>query len=193
MGIHIPADLTIVTLRASGRELPQRFTEAHARALLQQASDLLRARADIEFRAGTCETVVAEMPAGARSDVVDETGYHFLSAAHRAGSGVRVLLVDRVSRPELGGEARARTRVCLVRYSADVGSTSRLLAHELGHLLELPHADEARREGPGQERQAATWMRNLMYSGAINPDAELTPDQVRQARSSALARRFGGP
>lgn len=192
MPIQIPADLTIVTLRAAGRELPQRFTETYARSLLQRASELLRARADIEFRLGSCETVVEEMPAGVRSDIVDESGYHFLAAAHRAGIGVRVLLVDRVSRAELGGQARYQTRVCLIAYGADVGATSRILAHELGHLLELPHVDEGRRGGPGQEREVAAWMRNLMYSGALNPDAELTPDQVRQARSSALARRFGG-
>jgi hypothetical protein len=36
-------------------------------------------------------------------------------------------------------------------------------------------------------------MPNLMYSGALNPAAELTPDQVRQAGSATLARRFGGP
>src|SRR2546428_13429 len=98
MPIQIPADLTIVTLRDSGRELPQRFTEAYARTLLQRASELLRARADIAFRAGTCERVVEEMPAGTRSDVVDDAGYHFLSAAHRAGSGVR--------RGALGGRTR---------------------------------------------------------------------------------------
>ena len=192
MPIQIPADLTIVTLRDSGRELPQRFTEAYARTLLQRASELLTARADIAFRAGTCEIVVEEMPTGARSDVVDDAGYHFLSAAHRAGSGVRVLLVDSVSRPELGGESVVQTRVCLVPYGADVGSTSRSLAHEFGHLLGLDHAEAARREA-GQERQAAAWMRILMNSGALHPDAELTPDQVRQARSSDLARRFGGP
>lgn len=103
MTIQIPADLTIVTLRTAGRELPQRFTEAHARNLLQRASDLLQARADIAFRLGTCERVVEEMPAGVRADVVDEAGYHYLAAAHRAGQGVRVLCVDRVSRAELGG------------------------------------------------------------------------------------------
>lgn len=42
MLIQIPADLTIVTLRVAGRELPQRFTEAHARTLLQRASELPR-------------------------------------------------------------------------------------------------------------------------------------------------------
>lgn len=57
MTIQIPADLTIVTLRASGRELPQRFTEAHARNLLQRASDLLQARADIAFRLRACQKI----------------------------------------------------------------------------------------------------------------------------------------
>jgi hypothetical protein len=192
MPIQIPTDLTIVTLRSGGQELRQRWTEAHARSVLQSATGLLRARADIEFRLGTCERVVEEMPIGARADMVDEAGYHFLAAAHRAGTGVRVLLVDRVFRPELGGQARHQTRVCLIAYGSDLGATSRILAHELGHLLELPHVDDARRAGPGHERQIAAWMRNLMYSGALNPAAELTPTQVRQARASALARRFGG-
>jgi hypothetical protein len=31
-----------------------------------------------------------------------------------------------------------------------------------------------------------------MYSGALNPAAELTQTQVQAARSSPLARRFGG-
>jgi hypothetical protein len=193
MSIQIPADVTIVTLRASGSELPQRFTESHARDLLEAASDLLSARADVEFPLGICERVVEEMPPGAAADTVDVAGYHYLAAAHRAGRGVRVLLVDRVSRRDLGGQSRHHTRVCLVAYGANVPATSRMLAHELGHILELPHVDEARRDGPGHERQTAAWMRNLMYSGALNPDAELTQDQVRQARSSALARRFGGP
>jgi hypothetical protein len=192
MAIQIPADLTIVTLRNAGQDLSQRWTEKYAHSVLEGASSLLRARADIEFVIGTFEEVVEEMPTGATADMVDEPGYHFLAAAHRAGKGVRVLLVDKVSRPELGGQARYQTRVCMVAYGSDLAATGRILAHELGHLLELPHVGENRRAGPGQERQIAGWMRNLMYSGALNPAAELTPAQVQQARSSALARRFGG-
>jgi hypothetical protein len=79
-----------------------------------------------------------------------------------------------------------------VAYGADASPISRMLAHELGHLLGLPHIDEGRTGGPGQEQQVAAWLRNLMYSGALNPAAELTTDQVRLARSSALARRFAG-
>src|SRR5881296_2648006 len=176
MAITISADLTIVTLRSRGGELAQRWTEEYATSVLRQASDLLRSRTNIEFSRGT----------------VDEAGYHFLAATHKAGTGVRALLVDRVSRTELGGQSRQQTRVCLIAYGSDVAATSRMMAHELGHLLSLPHVDGGRRPGPGQERLAAAWMRNLMYSGALNPAAELTETQVQAARSSPLARRFGG-
>jgi len=192
MAINIPADLTIVTLRSGGGDLAQRWTEEYAAAVLRQASDLMRSRTDIEFSRASVEHVVEEMPAGATSDTVDEAGYHFLAAAHKAGNGVRVLLVDRVSRADLGGQSRQRTRVCLVAYGSDATSTSRMLAHELGHLLSLPHIDENQRRGPGQERLVASWMRNLMYSGALNPAAELSDTRVPAARSSPLSRRFGG-
>ena len=172
---------------------PNDLREQYARSLLQGASELFRARADIEFRVATFGVSgPMRMPAGATSDVVDDAGYHFLAAVHRAAVGPRVLLVDRVSRTELGGEARSQTRVCLIAYGSDPAATSRMLAHELGHLLELPHVDGARQAGPGHEREIAAWMRNLMYSGALHPDAELTPDQVTRARTSALGRRFGG-
>jgi len=192
MAITIPADLTIVTLRNGGRELAQRWTTALATSVLQQTSDLLKSRANIEFSRGSCDEVVEEMPSGAAADTVDEAGYHFLAAAHKAGDGVRALLVDQVSRTELGGQSRQQTRVCLIAYGSDLGATCRMMAHELGHLLALPHVDSGRRPGPGQESQIAAWMRNLMYSGALNPAAELTQTQVQAARSSPLARRFGG-
>lgn len=192
MAITIPTDLTIVILRSGGVELAQRWTEAHATSILRQASDLWRSRTNIEFPCASVERVVEEMPSGAAAETVDDAGYHFLAATHKAGNGVRALLVDRVSRAELGGQSRQQTRVCLITYGPDVATTSRMMAHELGHLLSLPHVDSGRRTGPGQESQIAAWMRNLMYSGALNPAAELTQSQVQAARSSPLARRFGG-
>lgn len=194
MPIEIPADLTIVTLRNSGGMLPQRFTEDYASSLLQNASALLQSRIDVSFRQASIETVVEEMPGDTRSDVVTEAGYHYLAATHRAGTGVRVLFVDRVDRAELGGVSRHQTGVCLLKYWTDEASAAtRILAHELGHLLELPHIDEVRISGPGREREIAARMRNLMFSGALNPAAELNPAQRTLARASALARRFGGP
>ncbi len=192
MAIIIPADLTIVTLRRGDLELPQRWTTEQAVAVLRQASDLLKSQANIEFPLGTCEQIVEAMPSGGATDVLDEAGYDFLAATYKAGEGVRVLLVDRVVEAEIGTHSRQQTRVCAVAHGADLGATSRRLAHELGHLLALPHVDSGRRPEPGPDHQIAAWMRNLMYSGSLSRSAELTPTQVQAARSSPLARRFGG-
>jgi hypothetical protein len=189
MPIQIPADITIVTLREGDRTLRQRFTHASARELLGRASNLLETRADITFHVASCEGVDEIMPGGSRADAVDESGYHYLVARYPAGSGVRVFMVDLVARRDLGGQSRQDKRACLVAYG-DADATARMLAHELGHLLELEHVDAARRDGPGQEREAAAWARNLMNSGALHPDAALTAAQIRDARASALARRF---
>jgi len=190
VAIIIPADLTIVTLRRGDLELPQRWTAEHAVAVLRHASDLLKAHANIEFPLGACQQVVETMPSGGASDAVDEAGYDFLAATYKAGDGIRVLLVDRVVEAELGAQSRHQTRVCVIAHGSDLGATARMLAHELGHLLALPHVDGGRR--PAHAPHDQTWTRNLMYSGMLSRSAELTPTQVQAARSSPLARRFGG-
>jgi hypothetical protein len=192
VAIIIPADLTIVTLRRGDRELPQGWTAEQAVAVLRQASDLLKSQANIEFPLGACEQVVEAMPSGGATDAVDEAGYDFLAATYKAGDGIRVLLVDRVVAAEIGAQSRQQTRVCVIAHGPDLGATSRRLAHELGHLLALPHVDSGRRPESGPPHQIAAWMRNLMHSGTLSRSAELTPTQVQAARSSPLARRFGG-
>ena len=188
MPIVIPADLTIVTL--SGQ--PQRFTEEYASNLLQLASALWQSRGDITFSRASFELVTEEMPPGMRSDVVDDSGYHFLASRHRAGRGVRVLFVDRTARADLGGQSREQTRVCFVKYEENPPSASRMLAHELGHLLGLRHINDGAQTGPGHEAEQAAQLRNLMYSGALNPDAEINSTQRQTARTSTLATQFGG-
>lgn len=191
MPLSIPTDLTIVTLRHHGQEQRQRWTDQHARAVLQAASRLWQSLAGIDFRLGALQRVTEEMPAGVRSDVMTEPGLHFLIRFHPPRTGIRAFLVDQTDRPELGGQARHQTRCCLVKYAADVGSCSRMMAHEFGHLLELHHVDVGPR-GPGHERQVAAWMQNLMFSGALHLSPQLTAAQVQQAQGSALARRCGG-
>ena len=188
MAIVIPADLTIVTL--SGQQ--QRFTEDYASNLLQLASALWQNRAEITFRRNSIQTVTEEMPAGMRADAIDDAGYHFLASRYKADLGVRVLFVDRTARGDLGGQSREQTRVCFVKYEENPPSASRMLAHELGHLLGLRHIDDGAESGPGHETEQAARMRNLMYSGALNPDAEVNSTQRQTARSSDLARKFGG-
>ena len=190
MPIQIPADITVVTLRSGSTTHPQRFTLEYAQSILQQASDLIQARADIVFRLGNSEEATVEMPEGMRGDVVDTSGFHFLVASFRAGNGVKVICVDRIAQQEIGGRSREEKRVCILPYNQDAGSTARKLAHELGHLLGLGHIDEGWQPGPGREAERAAMIRNLMFSGALTPDALLTETQISQARSSALASRF---
>ena len=155
MSIKIPADLTIVTLRHGSRTLEQRWSEAHAGAVFRFASALLKDRLDIEFTLASCVAATEEMPHGVTPIAVDTSGYHFLAAVHRAGEGARVLLVDRLAQSEVGGQARHETRVCMVSFSSDVPHTGRKLAHELAHLLEVPHVDDRTLMGPGNERRRA--------------------------------------
>jgi len=188
MAIVIPVDLTVVTL--SGQ--PQRFTLKEAANLLQLASALWQNRAGITFSRGECKTETVEMPGGSRTDAVDESAYHFLASKFRAGTGCRALFVDKTARDDLGGSSRADTRVCFVKYQSDSQSASRMLAHELGHLLGLPHINDPSKTGPGYESVQASWTRNLMNAGALNPDAEINDDQKKAAQTSDLAKKFGG-
>ena len=192
MAIIIPADLTIVTLSDGERPLPQRWTTEHAIAALRLASDLLKSQADIEFHLGRCEQVVETIPPAGATDAVDESAYERLAVTYKAGEGVRVLVVDRVAAMEIGAHAAHRTRVCVIPYEADLGATARMLAHGLGHLLALPHVDSGRSLESTSASQVAAWTKNLMYSGALGRSPGLSPTQVQAARSSPLARRFGG-
>lgn len=193
MLIQIPADLTIVTLRSGNQAHSQRFTREYTQQLLNQASAILESRANIKFTLGECTSVTEEMPPGMRSDAVDTSGFHYLASRYRAGRGVRVLFVDRLAQPELGGRAREEKKLTIIPYSSDAPGTARKLAHEFGHLLgQAGHVNDGASPQPGNEDQWLQMTRNLMYSGSLNPEALLTPTQVASMRSSQLARQFGG-
>jgi hypothetical protein len=193
MLLQIPADLTILTLKDHKQTYTTRFTPQFAKQLLTNASALLESRANIKFSLGQCTADTAEVPPGTRADALDDTGFHFLSAKYRAGNGVRVLLVDKMARDEIGGRAREEKKITIVPYNSDPASTARKLAHEFCHLLGIEkHINEGASPEPGKEAEWANMSKNLMYSGSLNPEALLTPAQVATMRSSKLARQFGG-
>jgi hypothetical protein len=196
MLIQIPADLTIVTLKDSRQTYPQRFTTQYAQQIFEKASSILESRTNIKFTRGECKTLVEEVPPGTRADAVDDTGFHFLTAAFRAGRGVRVIFVDKLAKDEIGGRSREEKKVVILPYATDLGGIAVKLAHELGHLLGVEkHIDEGPDRvtpEPGNEVQYSQMRNNLMYSRSLSPEALLSPSQIATMRSSRLARQFGG-
>jgi hypothetical protein len=194
--LQIPADLTIVTLKDEKQTYPQRFTPQYAQQLLTQASSILESRANIRFTRGECKSVTEEVQKGMKADAVDETGFHYLTARFRAGQGVRVIFIDKLANPKIGGRSREEKKMVILPYETDLGGTALKLAHELVHLLGItPHIDEVPgsvTNSPGNEAQYSQIRNNLMYSGGLSNEALLTQSQIGTMRSSRLARQFGG-
>jgi hypothetical protein len=194
--LQIPADLTIVTLKDQNQTYPQKYTPQYCKQLLTQASSILETRAQIRFNLGTCTASTEELQPGMRADAVDEAGFMFLTALFRAGAGVRVLFVDKLSDPKLGGRSIEEKKMVILPYDSDAGGAALKLAHEFVHLLGIePHIDKGPdrvANDPGNEARYSAMRNNLMYSGGLSNEALLTPSQIATMRSSRLARQFGG-
>jgi len=194
--LQIPADLTVVTLKDEKQTYPQRFTPQYAQQLLTQASSILESRASIRFTRGECTSVTEEVQPGMKADAVDEAGFHYLTARFRAGRGVRVIFIDKLANPKVGGRSREEKKMVILPYDTDLSGTALKLAHELVHLLGIgPHIDEGPdrvANDPGNEARYSQMRNNLMYSQSLSPEALLTPSQIATMRSSRLARQFGG-
>ena len=159
------------------RDVPPRLDEAGVRSALTYSNAVL-APADVVFSLASCVPHREEIPSG--QDRVDLAGFHFLAARYPSAGGVSLLVVADFQRTDLGGEAIEAQSVCIVASLGDPG-TGKVLAHELGHLLDLPHV--------AQGSPRANW--NLMYP-AYRAGDELTSGQIARARGSRLARRFAG-
>ena len=162
------------------REHPPGRDEANVRRAIDAASGVWRV-ADINFTLRSIETN-ARAEAPNNMEAVDPNGYHFLAGRFPSvNNGISLLLVGRVTRENLGGEAVETSRVCLLPALNDF-NTDQVLAHEFGHLLGLRHYEI---DGTNAD------MYNLMYplSRAGN---RLRHDQIQRARRSQLARLHGG-
>lgn len=159
------------------REVPPRQDRASFDRALGTANGIF-APHDVQFHVACFESATEEIPGGAER--VDFNGFQFLAGRHPARLGLSVLLVADFTRDDLGGQAVEAQSVCIVCALGDPG-TGKVLAHELGHLLDLPHV--------ARDSARANW--NLMYP-AYRAGDELTHAQKNRAHSSRAARRFGG-
>jgi hypothetical protein len=127
------------------------------------------AAADIEFRLRNVTSEPVEAPKGA--EALDDEGLLMLAKDYPMKDAVSLLLVRRFAGSE-GGASKEELGVCAV------GDTSpdTALAHEFGHLLGLDHQGD---------------IRDLMNPGLSPPGTPLTAGEIRDARKSRLAKRFG--
>ena len=160
------------------RDIPPRQDRASFDRALSYTNAVF-APHDICFYCASFEPVSEEIPNGAAQ--VDVNGFLYLAARYPAGSGLSVLLVADFERSDLGGQAVEARSVCIVCSLGDPG-TGKVLAHELGHLLDLSHV----------ALRSTRSNYNLMYP-AYRAGDELTATQRGHARGSRTGRRFGGP
>lgn len=160
------------------REVPPRQDRASFDRALGYSNSVFTA-ADVQFVVASFDAATDEIPGG--GERVDVNGFQYLARVHPPRSGLSVLLVGDFERGDLGGQAVEAQSVCIVCALGDPG-TGKVLAHELGHLLDLPHV--------ARDAPRSHW--NLMYE-AYRAGDELTADQVARARGSRTGRRFGGP
>jgi len=137
-----------------------------------QAVNQIFTLADIQFGVRSLDAQRVRAP-GNRA-VVNEEGFVFLTSRFPSRGAVSLLLVKDFESRETGGQAIEERGVCIVKKLSATGFVN-VLAHELGHLLALPHVE------PGN----ADANYNLMYP-ALRAGNRLTAEQIQRARQSPL-------
>lgn len=129
-----------------------------------------------------------DMAKGSRSD--DQRVLDVLSYRRPAAGLVNVFLINAQPNLTAGGSSYLNSDpepACFVQWYGKTDANGRALAHELGHLLGLDHM----KVEYSNERRAAKQINNLMVEG-LTTGTDLVPDQIQSAKTSKLARKFGG-
>jgi hypothetical protein len=147
-----------------------------AMALAIEAANRIFLPADIQFALRSC--TVERVAAPQNREEIDEAGFFELARQFPARSAASVLVVGKFRGAELGGQAVEALGVCILKRLGPADS-GKVLAHELGHLLNLEHVTRS-----GVDNY------NLMYP-SLRADDQLSQDQINTARTSNLVKRFG--
>jgi len=157
------------------REVPPGVDRGTVAIALDAANRIFRP-ADIQFTIRSCTADRVNAPQN--QEEINEQSFFDLARQFPARAGATVLIVNKFQGPDLGGQAAEPLGVCIMKKlgPADLG---KVLAHELGHLLDLEHVTRS-----GVDNY------NLMYP-ALRADDRLTQDQIDTARTSNLVKRVG--
>lgn len=159
-------------------EFPCGQTRQSINQLMTRANQIW-APANISFTLQSLSSHRIQAP-GNREEV-NEDGFLFLAGRYPAARNkVSALFVHRFSGTE-GGQAVENQRVCILK-SSPAQLMGRILAHEFGHLLNVPHIDES----------DTSHLQNLMRPGLVAGD-QIIQDQIDIARQSNLAQLSSRP
>ena len=155
----------------STQEFPSGQTRQTINQLMTRANRIW-APAHISF---TLESVTPHsIQAPGNREEVNVDGFLFLAGQYPAARNkISALFVHRFSGTE-GGQAIDNQRVCILK-SSPIQLMGRILAHEFGHLLSVPHVTSP-----------TTNLQNVMRPGLVAGD-QITQGQIDIARGSNLA------
>jgi len=159
----------------------QEFSHGQSRQSIVQLmtrASRVWAPANISFSLQSVTSHSIQAP-GNREEV-NESGFLFLAGQYPAVvNKISALFVHRFAGNE-GGQAVENQRVCILK-SSPTQLMGRILAHEFGHLLGVPHMTSA-----------TSNLQNVMRPGLVAGD-QITQGQINLARQSSLATRTAQP
>jgi hypothetical protein len=185
---HIPLQIYVTPFAERGNVEPSQWSCSVATDALRVVNRIWMV-AKIQFQVKDCtEDDPLDMPKTTRTR--DQVMLDVLSDRRPAGSSVNVFLINKVPDLKAGGLSYLNSdpeAACFVQRYDNAEANGRALAHELGHLLSLDHV----KIDSTNQRLAGQLANNLMKEG-WSAGTSLLPGQINNAKTSKLAKRFGG-